>query len=181
LTEAEQGKALYLLNYRSRVCAFYATELVYNLIQRNDPHLQLYGYYQQLIKQLSSNEKRELALRFFEKQLLRELGYALVLDREIESQDLIEPDLMYQYILEKGPVLYQAQLHQEPSFNDAYFSPLLVSGIVLNSIERDLYADDGVMKQAKRFMRYIIKVILDRKNLHSRDMLYLSSQHSSQY
>ena len=50
----------------------------------------------------------------------------------------------------------------------------MVSGVVLNSIAKDDYRDDGIMTEAKQFMRAILKPVLGQKPLISRSLLYHS-------
>jgi len=182
LTSAEQGSELYLLDYKSRVCGFYANELLYKLIQRRDPHPQLFKNYIELMRSLNNAQQRELGLRSFEKRLLSELGYALILDREIDTQELINTELLYQYIPERGPVMYQGQGRQGVGlgagpgvglYSDDTMS-VIVSGMVLHSIERNQYHNDQIMQQAKRFMRQVLSGLLGHKNIYSRDLFYLS-------
>ncbi len=169
LSEVEQGNELLHFDYKSRVCGYYANELVYKLLQRKDPHRQLYDAYAQLMQSLHKcsfkNKERELSLRLFEKSLLSEIGYALILDRDIEHQELINPELVYRYIPERGPEIYRSNKVE---------SPLIVSGMVLHCIERNQYPNDQIMQQAKRFMRYILQSLLGGKSIYSRSLLYIS-------
>ncbi len=169
LTEVEQGAHLFHFDYKSRVCGFYANELIYLLLQRRDPYSELYGSYQMLMSDLHhcalKNKERELSLRLFEKQLLSEIGYALILDRDIDQQELINPELVYRYIPEQGPQIYRDRGSR---------SPLVVSGMVLLCIQRNQYPNDQLMSQAKRFMRHILVSLLGGKKIYSRSLLYLS-------
>jgi len=172
LTEIEQGKGLLLFDYKSRVCGFYVNELIYKLLHRRDPNKGLYSAYSTLMNNLdvSNNQQldREVNLRLFEKQLLAEIGYALILDRDIDSEELINPELVYEYIPERGPQKYQARSSQ---------SPLIVSGMVLHSIHRNRYPNDVIMNQSKRFMRHMLQIILAGKTIISRHLLYISQLH----
>lgn len=184
LTDVEQGNALFYFDYKSRVCGFYANELVYRLLQRRDPHVNLYESYQELMSDLHrlsfQNKERELSLRLFEKRLLSEIGYALVLDRDIDNRELINPEFVYRYIPEQGPALYQSlDNHSEHSFEYPHGQSfkkrpaLIVSGMLLHCIDRNQYPNDQIMQQAKQFMRHILRQLLGDKPLHSRSLLYL--------
>ena len=170
LSSVEQGDNLFLFDYKSRVCAFYANELVYKLTERRDPHPKLYAAYHSLMQDLNKcsfkDKERELSLRLFEKKLLSEIGYALILDRDIDQHELINPELVYRYLPERGPEVYR-------SSND--YSPLIISGMVLHCIDRNQYPNDQVMQQAKQFMRYMLQTLLNGKVINSRRMLYISS------
>ena len=169
LSSVEQGDHLFHFDYKSRVCGFYANELIYKLLQRRDPHPKLYEYFIKLMEHLNvcafQNKERELSLRSFEKKLLIEIGYGLILDRDIEQQELIDPELFYHYIPERGPEVCQS---------NAQYSPLIVSGMVLHCIDRDHYPTEQLMQQAKQFMRQILQTLLNDKPVHSRRLLYVS-------
>ena len=169
LSSVEQGESVFYFDYKSRVCGFYANELIYKLLQRRDPHPRLFEYFFELMAYLDvctiENKERELALRAFEKKLLAEIGYGLVLDRDIDQQELIDPELLYHYIPERGPEIYQSS---------AKSSPLVVSGMVLHCIDRNHYPSEQLMQQAKQFMRQILQILLNDKPVHSRRLLYIS-------
>ena len=174
LTNAEQDQQLNYFDYKSRVCGFYASELLYRLLQRRDPHAELFDAYHLLMSDLDrlsfQKKDRELSLRVFEKKLLIEIGYGLILDREIQNNQLINPDLMYHYIPERGPEIYQPT----GEYSNGHSSPLVVPGLVLMCINRNQYPNDLIMQQAKLFMRYILKLSLGAKPIQSRSLLYLS-------
>jgi DNA repair protein RecO (recombination protein O) len=179
LTDVEQGNKLFHFDYKSRVCGFYANELVYRLLQRHDPHPDLYYAYQDLMLDLHrlsfQKKERELSLRLFEKRLLSEIGYALILDRDVDNQELINPELVYRYVPERGPEIYQSSVAYSDNSNlYTTNSPLVVSGMVLHCIERNQYPNEQLMQQAKRFMRHILKTLLNGKPIYSRSLLYLS-------
>jgi len=102
---------------------------------------------------------------FLNKKLLAEIGYGLILDRDIDQQELIDPELLYHYIPERGPEIYQSS---------AKYSPLIVSGMVLHCIDRNHYPSEQLMQQAKQFMRQILQILLNDKPIHSRRLLYIS-------
>lgn len=172
LSSVEQGKGLLHFDYKSRVCGFYINELVYKLLQRRDPHPQLYMAYAELMQTLNAcslkNKERELGLRLFEKKLLTEIGYGLILDRDVDQGELINPELVYRYVPERGPEVYRSEMYTAAS------SPLIVSGMVLHCIDRNQYPNEQIMQQAKQFMRYILQTLLGGKTIHSRRLLYIS-------
>jgi len=168
LSSVEQDSKLLFFDYKSRVCGFYANELIYKLLHRRDPSPDIFIAYKALMSKLDlqlSLIEREKNLRKFEKELLAQLGYALILDRDIDNQELINPEFVYQYIPELGPKIYSSS---------STHSPLIVSGMVLHCIYRDQYPNESLMQQAKQFMRYILQISLSGKVIHSRQLLYLS-------
>jgi len=83
-------------------CGFYANELLVKLLHCDDAMPILFHAYKKLLQMLSSQEKQLAALRYFEKTLLKELGYAINLQQDIENELPIEPENYYQYIPQKG-------------------------------------------------------------------------------
>ena len=62
---------------------FYLNELLMRLLQRNDPHPELFAAYGQALHGLQTEPQRPL--RLFEKHLLEALGYGLLLDHDAGS------------------------------------------------------------------------------------------------
>ncbi|HTE14448.1 MAG TPA: DNA repair protein RecO, partial [Burkholderiales bacterium] len=80
LRTAEWRGAFRLLSGRALICGFYLNELLLKLLHRDDPHDALFGAYEQTLQALLNGADHALVLRCFEKRLLSELGYALILD-----------------------------------------------------------------------------------------------------
>ena len=74
------------------LCGFYLNELMLNLMARDDPHASLFDYYQQTLQRLAQEADHAFTLRCFEKHMLQELGYALLLETEAGSGRSIVPD-----------------------------------------------------------------------------------------
>ena len=83
-----------LLQGTALLCGFYLNELLLNLMVRDDPHEQLFDYYQQTLQRLAHGADHASTLRCFEKHLLQELGYALLLEREAGSGKPIDPGMI---------------------------------------------------------------------------------------
>jgi DNA repair protein RecO (recombination protein O) len=80
----------------------YANELVMRLVQRSDPHPGLFSRYRQLLEELACGRPVAWALRCFERDLLAECGYALMLDEDAEGH-AIDATAHYRYDSERGP------------------------------------------------------------------------------
>lgn len=91
-----QGNALY--------CGFYLNELLMRLIARWDPHEELFAFYHDALRDLANGQVLDVALRRFELRLLHALGYALVLDREADTDRPIARSGRYRFIPERGLV-----------------------------------------------------------------------------
>ncbi len=82
---------------------WYLNELLLKLLQRHDPHPQLYGDYAATLARLAGEAiQAEAALRVFEKRLLEQLGYGLQLDSDLM------PEQFYRYRAESGPIAADA-------------------------------------------------------------------------
>lgn len=144
-----QGEAL--------LCGFYLNELLLRLLPREDPHDALLGRYRDALQQLASRGDSATALRSFERALLRELGYAVALERDSANGSAIDPAKSYRYDPERGPV----------EAGDVA-SESVVSGRTLLDMARDDYTDPVTQQQAKALMRTLLDHHLDYQPLKSR-------------
>ncbi len=143
------------------MCGFYLNELLLNLLARDDPHQQLFDYYRGTLYRLAHEADHAATLRCFEKHLLQELGYALVLDREAGSGKAIQAELCYRYVVERGAL---------PDDVDAQ-TGLLVQGKTLLDMAADDYADSTTAQQSKQLMRMLLNHHLGGKILHTRELI----------
>ncbi len=150
-----------LLQGTALLCGFYLNELLLNLMVRDDPHEQLFDYYQQTLQRLAQGAELASTLRCFEKHLLQELGYALLLEHEAGSEQPIDPVLSYRYIVERGAV------RDTPNTDDG----LPVSGKTLLDMAADDYRDAQSARQGKQLMRMLLNHHLDGKMLHTRELI----------
>jgi DNA repair protein RecO (recombination protein O) len=153
---ALEGPALY--------CGFYMNEVLMRLLHRHDPHGVLFDAYQTTLRQLRLSGSNEAVLRIFEKILLRELGYGLVLDQDIGDRSPIDDAAMYDYILDRGPVrLTHPDLHR-PS------EGVRVRGASLRALARESLSDPAILRDAKTLMRAALARHLGERPLHSRKL-----------
>ncbi len=145
-----QGSAL--------LCGFYLNELLLKLLPREDAHETLFTDYQEALARLALEPEAGAALRRFEKALLRELGYALPLERDGASGIQIDPGMSYAYNPERGPI----------AVNGVGHAGLVLSGRTLLDIVQDDYSDPATLQQAKALMRLLIGHRLEQKPLNSR-------------
>jgi len=145
-----QGKAL--------LCGFYLNELLLNLMARDDPHEQLFDYYQQTLQRLAHEQDHAATLRCFEKHMLQELGYALLLEHEADSGAPIESTSQYRYVIEYGA-----------SKSSEQGMPIL--GKTLHDMATDDYRDPLSAQQSKQLMRMLLNHHLAGKPLHTRELI----------
>jgi DNA repair protein RecO (recombination protein O) len=143
------------------LCGFYLNELLLNLMARDDPHESLFDYYQQTLQRLAQEDDHAFTLRCFEKHMLQELGYALLLENEADGGQPIVPNRNYRYILERGAVAETAGSSQG----------IPVSGKTLLDMAADDYRDVNSARQSKQLIRILLDHHLAGKTLHTRELM----------
>lgn len=151
-----QGKVLY--------CGFYLNELLVRLLQREDPHEQLFGLYSSALSQLSLGKSIEPVLRRFEIELLDQLGFGLVLDRNAEDGSPLVPEQRYRYEIEHGPV----------PCNTA--DSLGLSGATLIGLRDGQLSDRALLTEARTLTRYVLRYYLGDRPLKSRELFRTSRE-----
>ncbi len=161
LTGVEGRGGLRPLSGRALISAFYLNELLLRLLQRHDPHDELFHAYELALQRLSAvPQQPEWTLRLFEKALLQELGYGLLLDHEAHSGDPIQPARLYCYHVQQGP------LHDDSA---ALPGPRL-HGASLLALDAEEGADAQVLSESKHLMRVILAQYLGARPLRSREL-----------
>ena len=160
LISVEWAGALHPLQGRGLMCGFYLNELLLRLLPRDDPHEALFDAYAEALSRLSSEQAAAPVLRSFEKRLLRELGYAPVLDHDAAALP-IDPSRTYVYEPERGPV----------AVNGGRSDALVVSGQTLLDLAHDDYDRPQTREEARFLMRALIGERLHGQVLHTRAML----------
>ena len=136
---------------------FYLNEVLTRVLQKQDPHPQLYTIYQHTLIELQTAELQEKTLRVFEKKLLAELGYGLQLD-----QQNLDANKFYRYLPEQGFVLCNE--------NEIDPQAMIFSGKSLLAINEEQFNDDDILRDAKRLMRLTLAPLLGSQPLHSRKL-----------
>lgn len=143
------------------LCGFYLNELLLNLMARDDPHQHLFDYYQQTLQRLAQEDDHASTLRCFEKHMLQELGYALLLEREAQGGKPIDAQRRYRYVIEHGA------LPEE----EGEAGGLSVLGKTLRDMAADDYRDVTSAQQSKQLMRMLLNHHLAGKPLHTRELI----------
>lgn len=144
---------------RQLLSACYLNELIMRLMTRHDPHPALFVAYAEALGNLGVNE--EPALRLFEKCLLQELGYGLLLDREADTGLPVSADNRYEYRLERGPV----RCDNEDG------SGLVLRGSSLLALSNGALDDPVACREAKQLMRAALSLYLGGRPLRTREVL----------
>ncbi|HWQ39431.1 MAG TPA: DNA repair protein RecO [Burkholderiales bacterium] len=143
------------------ICGFYLNELLLRFLLREDPHETLFDTYRESIAALAGSGDYAATLRRFEKNLLREMGYALALEREADTDVPIDPARLYAYVIERGPVPMEKA--RDPAIE--------VRGKTLLDLACDNYSDPVTLQQGKILMRQLVAHYLGSRTLHTRQLL----------
>lgn len=160
LTGCEANGALTGLDGARVLSGFYLNELLLRLLHRHDPHPALFACYAETLHLLQQSDMEQRALRIFEKHLLREIGYALMLDHEAESGAPIEPAEAYNYHLERGPFKCGAGTS----------AGIPIQGSSLLALLHETLHDAPSLREAKLLMRAALGLYLGNKPLQSREL-----------
>jgi DNA repair protein RecO (recombination protein O) len=164
LTRAEVDGPPVMLVGRKLLSGFYMNEVLMRVLHRHDAHPKLFQGYQKSLKELSEADNEEPVLRVFEKRLLDEIGYGLVLDHDVDSGTPIDPDRNYYYQRDKGP--WQTVPESTPT--------LKVRGQTLIALAREHIHEPEHLREAKQLMRFALKPHLGDKPLMSRELFIKS-------
>lgn len=164
LTSAETDGPDYSLAGSALYCGFYMNEVLMRLLHRHDSHSSLFDAYQVALQHLRSDISNEPVLRVFEKYLLRELGYGLVLDQDIEDRTPIDHQAIYDYILDRGPVRLAYPELNRPA------EGVRVRGASLLALAQESLEDPAVLRDVKALMRAALARHLGERPLHSRKL-----------
>lgn len=143
-----QGTELY--------CGFYMNELTNRVVPINEPMESVYHLYKQHLDELSTTKNLQAVLRSYEFQLLEMLGYGVDFSVDAEG-DEINDAANYQYFAEYGFLL-----HDDPHSG--------FSGKQLNAIAAHDFSAPDVLYMAKQLSRYLLKPLLGKKPLKSREL-----------
>jgi DNA repair protein RecO (recombination protein O) len=145
----------------SLMCGFYLNELLLKLLAREDPHEGLYLAYDEALGALRGAHPPAWVLRRFEKKLLRELGYGMLLERDAAG-DPIRHEATYIYQVERGPELATGVLAEDV---------VALSGKTLLDMAADDYRDPLTLQQSRALMRFVLNHYLGGQALHTRQLL----------
>jgi DNA repair protein RecO (recombination protein O) len=134
----------------------YANELLVRLSERQDPHAALFDAYAATVTRLAGGDAVGWTMRRFERELLAAIGYALVLDREADSGEALDPDGCYRYVPEHGPVVATTQDQAG-----------LVHGRDLLALAADRAPDADGQRALRRMLRAVIRFHLGGAELRA--------------
>lgn len=178
LTAAELNEAAQWYVGDALIHALYLNELLLRLLHRYDAHPVLFDAYRVALRALSpeadsakSSAETERTLRLFEKCLLNEIGYGLVLAHETASGAAIVPDQLYTYFLGEGPVAASV-------YTPSTTRSLPIHGGTLLALAQETLTEPLHLKEAKQLMRKVLAVHLGAKPLASRGLVQKDIRHA---
>ncbi len=142
------------------ICGLYLNELLMRLLPRDDAHEGLFVNYRETLQAMGRDADLQGILRRFEVDLLKEMGYAPILDADVRGKP-IEPERVYTYELERGPVPDEG----------ATPNSVRLTGKTLLDMACGNYADAATQQQSKALMRMLINHHLGAQPLHTRRLL----------
>ena len=161
MTGVEGRSMLRPLTGKALISGFYLNELLLRLLQRYDPHPELFAVYDATLQQLATeSSSHEWTLRLFEKALLQEMGYGLLFDHEAHSGEAIQPDQRYCYHLQQGPLNAPGQR----------CDGIPVAGRTLIALDHEAGYDAVTLAESKQLMRAALAQHLGNRPLRSREL-----------
>ena len=160
LMKAEWQGGQPLLAGEALFCGYYLNELLMHLLPREDAHEGIFAAYTRMLASLGQvvrGKVDEAELRRFEKALLQELGYGLMLEHDATGQ-AIAAEANYSYRIEQGPI----RLAQGEG------AAQMIRGQTLLDLDADRLQDVRSKVEAKALMRTLIGYYLSGKELESR-------------
>lgn len=155
LRRAEVAGRMPELRGQTLFAAYYLNELLLRLLQRQDPHPEVFDAYVQALNALAGRPL-ESVLRVFEKRLLDALGYALMLDVDVHGEP-IDPECRYRYIPEQGPELVQGEGG--------------ISGQALLALAAEACDNAQDLRELKPLLRQVLGLYLGERPLKTREFL----------
>lgn len=162
LVRAEWHGRYHPLKGLALICGFYLNELLLKLLPRHDANERLFGVYAATLATLQPAGEPSGILRAFEQELLRELGYALTFECDVESGRAIAAEQRYTYVVERGPVA---------SRESAEGNGVELLGQTLLDMQSGDYSSALTQQQSKALMRALINHYLGDQVLHTRRLL----------
>jgi DNA repair protein RecO (recombination protein O) len=138
------------------LAGFYVNELLLRLLPREDPHPELFRRYAVLLGELAGEPPLSWTLRRFERDLLDELGYGLMLDQDAQGAEL-HPEARYRYDPDLGPT----------ALAGAGTGGASVSGAALLALAADAQPDPDRLAELRRMMRRVLLERLGGRGLHA--------------
>ena len=154
LTQAEPQGAAHLFSPYQLCCGLYINELLLRVLNREDPHVDLYIAYQKLLSDLIADQNTQISLRIFEYHLLQNMGYGFALEH-------IEPEEYYLFKPLEGFILIKQKTEK--------IQHHIFSGESLVALSHQILQEKH-LSEIKRLMRLALSPLIGEKPLRSREL-----------
>jgi len=165
LARAEWLGGMPLLGGRCLLLGYYLNELLLKMLPREDAHGALFDAYAAALRALAAGGADAPELRRFEKTLLKELGYGLTLDIDMDTGRPVVAESEYTYLIERGPV---ARKVPEGTQSAGDGDTAVVCGQTLLDMAVDDYSNPRTRVESRHLMRQLIAHHMGGKPLQSR-------------
>jgi len=139
---------------------FYLNELIMYLLHKHEAHISLFDRYHLCLDELQQSQDIELVLRYFELDLLEELGYGISLEQDLHTGSAVTPGQLYEYNMEMGVL---------PLVGDNPAS-LQISGDTLIALSHRDLTTPKQKHEAKLLLRTILDYHLEGRPLKTREL-----------
>lgn len=157
----------YQLSGENLFLGLYINELMYRLLGKFDPMQELFDGYDELLAHLQADADSVVAVRAFELNLLRDLGYGISFEYDAADGEFVESDRYYEYVVHEG---FRQTRQQDP---------LVYPGTELLHLASGEYD-----KVNERRLRYLTRTSLARllgdKPLKSRSLFVSAAREQTQ-
>jgi DNA repair protein RecO (recombination protein O) len=164
LKKVEADGLCYNLSGTNLLLGFYLNELLVKLLHKDEAHQNIYSIYEKTLAEIATfqedNFKQQLALRTFELELIKELGYGLELRFDALGKEIM-PDLFYRYDFGIGFM---------PIKSSSDHSANTFSGSSLKALSAHALSNITEFREIKRLMQHIIAVLLNGKTIKTREI-----------
>lgn len=166
LTDVEIDRS-HSLKGNALMGGLYASELVMRLTARDDPHPVIHDSLRALLAALADGAPAIVGLRFFERDLLDELGYGIDLLHTHDTGASVQADAGYRYHAEQGLVADSAVVRD---------GDVAVSGEALTGLVEGRFASRQAIREARDLMQAAIAPHLGQRPLKSVQTLQAMQQ-----
>lgn len=152
------------LHFLQEECLYfglYLNELLVRLLPREDANPLMFGLYASTLTLISKGSSAIGALRFFERSLLKELGYAISFSVDVD-QVKIDTSHYYSHLAGSG----FKRVDHPKSIPSA-----CIPGSTIVAIEQNDWSDQVTLKFARIIFQNEIDSVLDAKELHTRTLI----------
>jgi len=170
MTRSEVTRSHRLVETRISICGLYLNELLLKLVPRGAPAPGLFRCYAQTLATLTAAKDVEPALRVFEFELLRALGYGLTLDHDSAGMPL-SSNGRYRFVGERGLVYCDGDGDGDGAARDT------VSGDAVRALRDQCLEDRELARQVKNLLGMALEHQLQGRELQTRKLLrFVESQ-----